>query len=229
MSLQKPTKNIQVTLAGKAIGISPEHLSITVLSILYAVGIVGMVLPIHPDFALLTPLNLLISLGTVLLFHPKWNLNTYIFLAVSYVIGFGSEVFGVQTGLLFGDYIYGRVLGPKIFGTPFMIGINWIMLVYCSGVLVNRFLSEKSLLLRAIAGATVMVLLDIFIEPVAIKYDFWTWPGQSAPPLHNFIGWWIVAIIVHFIFQKLLAGTQNKVGIALLALQFIFFISLNLF
>lgn len=221
-------QSIEITLSGKNWQVSYQNLAILVLIILYLVGIVGMALPIHPDFALLTPVNLLISLGLVLFFHSEWNQKTYLFLLLSYCIGFGAELVGVQTGLLFGDYHYGPVLGPKIMGTPLMIGINWILLAYSTGVLVNRFLLGKNIILKAVAGASLMVLLDIFIEPIAIQYDFWTWTDRLTPPMQNFVGWWIVAFFVHLIFQWLLPKTQNKVGLALLALQFIFFFTLNL-
>lgn len=219
---------LQLKIAGRAWQIGYADLSIIILSILYLVGIFGLTLPIHPDFALLTPVNLLISLALVLFFHPEWSQKTFLFLALCYLIGFGAELFGVQTGLLFGDYEYGPVLGPKLLGTPYMIGINWILLAYASGVLVNQLLPGKNKWLKAILGASIMVLLDIFIEPVAIEYDFWTWQGRSTPPLHNFIGWWIIAFFVHSIFQALQGHIKNKVGIALLILQFIFFITLNL-
>lgn len=221
-------KNIQIQLAGKRWIIETAQLAIAVLGILYAVGIAGLSIPLHPDFALLTPVNLLVSLAIVLLFHPDWSRNTLLFLVSCYAIGFGAEIFGVQTGLLFGNYQYGPVLGPKALDTPYLIGINWILLVYSSAVLVNQSLPGKNKWLKAAIGASIMVALDIFIEPVAIKYDFWTWQGRSNPPLHNFIGWWIVAFFVHFIFQAGQNTVKNKVGVALLILQFVFFITLNL-
>jgi putative membrane protein len=221
-------QQLQLNIGGKAWQIGYADLSITVLSILYLVGIFGLALPIHPDFVLLTPINLLISLALVLVFHPVWTRSTYLFILLCYVIGFGAELFGIQTGLLFGDYHYGPVLGPQLLGTPYMIGVNWILLAYGSGVLVNKWLNGKNKWLKALVGASIMVLLDIFIEPVAIEYDFWTWQGRNTPPLHNFVGWWIVAFLVHSIFQALQGNIKNKVGIALLILQFIFFITLNL-
>lgn len=219
---------LQLNMAGRAWQIGYADLSIAVLSILYVIGVLGLTIPIHPDFVLLTPVNLLISLALVLLFHPQWSKSTFIFLGGCYLIGFGAELLGVQTGLLFGEYDYGPVLGPQLKGTPYMIGINWILLAYSSGVLVNQLLSGKDQWLKAALGASIMVLLDVFIEPVAIEYDFWTWQGRNTPPLHNFIGWWIVAFLVHFIFQALQGHIKNKVGVALLMLQFIFFITLNL-
>ncbi|MCB1155806.1 carotenoid biosynthesis protein, partial [bacterium] len=72
-----------------------------------------------------------------------------------------------------------------------------------------------------------MVLLDIFIEPVAIRYDFWSWAG-GAPPLQNYVGWFLVSLPLLSLFALIQAGQRNKVALVLLALQFIFFITLNL-
>ncbi|GAB5552462.1 MAG: hypothetical protein Sapg2KO_20530 [Saprospiraceae bacterium] len=221
-------QQIELKLGNKSWALTYENLAIIVLSILYLVGIVGISIPIHPDFALLTPLNLLFSLATVLYFHPNWNRDSLLFLILCFGIGYGAEVFGVHTGLLFGSYEYGPVLGPKILETPLMIGVNWILLAYSSGMLINQLLPKQNKVIKAASAALVMVGLDIFIEPVAIKYDFWQWEGRTTPPLQNFFGWWLVAFIVLLFFTFLLKKQKNKVAIALLALQFIFFIALNL-
>lgn len=204
-----------------------ESHSMTVLIILYAVGIAGVALAIHPDFLLLTPANLLISLALVLYHHPQWTRSLWLFLPMAWLWGFGAELFGVQTGLLFGDYQYGRVLGWKLLDTPLMIGVNWVMLAYCTGMAANHILGPAHWLWRGLLASALMVLLDVFIEPVAIRYDFWSWAG-GTPPLQNYIGWFLVAFPLLSWFARIQSGRLNKVALVLLALQFIFFISLNL-
>lgn len=212
---------------GTTITWSAETLAIAVLAILYAVGIVGIVLPLHPDFVLLTPLNLLISLGLMLAFHRGWNINIIIFLIVSYLVGFGAELFGVQTGLLFGNYTYGRVLGPKLWGTPLMIGVNWVILAYASGVIANALLPRQHWLLRAALAAALMVALDVLIEPVAMRYDFWSWADDTVP-LRNYIGWFVVALPLLCIFTFTQPNARNKVAVALFIMQVVFFLMLNI-
>lgn len=208
--------------------LSPEQTSIVVLSILYAVGIVGVLLPIHADFILLTPLNLLVSVGLVLRHHSKWSRQTILYLIIAYTIGFGAELFGVQTGLLFGDYVYGRVLGPRIWGTPLMIGVNWLMLGYCAGVLSNVLLRGRSFWLRGTLAALLMVGLDVMIEPVAMAYGFWSWEGDTIP-LRNFLGWFAVAWPLELLFAYWHPALHNKVGVALFFLQIVFFGTLLIF
>lgn len=215
-------------------GLNKEKLIGINLIIVYIVGIVGILMPIHEDFILLTPINLLFSLSMVLLVHPTWNKQIITALIVAYCTGFGAEIAGVQTGLLFGEYQYGATLGPKIFGTPFMIGVNWAMLVYASSAIVNRHFTKVPIILKAAIGASFMVFLDLFIEPVAIKQDFWSW-GETGynsfivAPLQNYIVWWIIAfglILFTLLFTR---PFQNKIAELLYLLQLAFFIILNLF
>ena len=204
----------------------PQRTSILILLLLYTVGFLGIVLPIHRDFVLLTPVNLLVSLGLVLWNHERWEARTGWFIVLAYVLGFGAEVFGVQTGLLFGDYAYGRVLGPKLWGTPLMIGMNWVMLGYASGVTANRLLPGRHWLVRGTLAAVMMVALDVLIEPVAMRYGFWTWEG-GVVPLRNYIGWFVVALPIECLFAAIQGNSRNKVAVALFILQFFFFLALG--
>ena len=198
-------------------------LYIIILAIFYLVGIIGFVFSIHPDFVLLTPFQLLLSSALMLLAHPKWNQNLTRFIIICFLVGFGAEVFGVQTGILFGNYEYGRVLGFKLWETPLMIGVNWVLLAYSAGMLVNWAFTKWHWLFKTIMAAALMVLLDVLIEPVAVEYNFWTW-ATSEIPLQNYFGWFLVSLIVLSFFFRLLGNEQNKVGRALFILQILFFL-----
>jgi putative membrane protein len=202
--------------------LSKSDLMIAYLCIIYAVGITGILLPLHPDFILLTPLNLMISLVFMLWFHPQWSAKTWFFLAFSFFAGLAAEIFGVNTGLLFGTYSYGDVLGWKIWNTPLIIGVNWMLLSYSTGTTANVLFPKMHWIGRGIAAAIMMVVLDVLIEPAAIQLGFWSWP-EGAPPLQNFLGWFGVALPILLIFAYSQGEIRNKVGVALLVLQFLFF------
>ena len=53
------------------------------------------------------------------------------------------EFLGVNYGLLFGEYSYGKNLGPKLFGVPFLIGMNWVILTTISGSISNYITKGK--------------------------------------------------------------------------------------
>ncbi|MEL7123318.1 MAG: carotenoid biosynthesis protein [Bacteroidota bacterium] len=204
-----------------------ETIGIIVLAIVYAVGITAISLNINDNFIYLTPYNLLFSIGLVLWFHPEWSINRVIYLAICFFLGYFYEVVGVQTGLIFGNYAYGDVLGFKIWDTPPLIGVNWLMLVYCSGIIANHVFPKLPYFLKAIFAASLMVGLDFFIEPVAIAFNFWNWEGDVIP-IQNYIGWFIMALVLSFGFQFIFGKDRNKVAIALFILQLLFFIVLGI-
>jgi len=192
-----------------------------IIAIFYLVGIIGMAVPsVRPYFQMLTPFHLILSTVILLLFHRDWSIQFYIFSVLAFIIGFGAEVVGVQTGLIFGDYTYGTVLGPKILGVPLMIGVNWFLLVYITGVLVQKYLEND--ILAAILAALLMVFLDFLIEPVAIALDFWTWKSDDIP-LSNYLGWFAVAFLIQMIYRKMHFSKENPIAVFLLICLIVFF------
>ncbi|WP_051113364.1 carotenoid biosynthesis protein [Lunatimonas lonarensis] len=191
------------------------------ISIFHVVGIVGLYLEVsRPLFQLLTPFHLLMCAGILLYFHTDWSRSFWMFLLASFGIGMIAEIVGVQTGLLFGDYSYGPVLGLKLAGVPLIIGINWFILAYASGQLAANWI--KSPLIAAAAASLLMVVLDFVIEPVAITLDFWNWQGGEIP-LGNYIGWFLVAFLIQLIYQNLPLVRENQISTYLLLNLFLFF------
>lgn len=198
-----------------------------VLLILYTVGIIGIGTNIWPPFILLTPINLLASLGLVLWNHSSKNAQLILFVCLVFTIGWTAEWFGVRTGLLFGQYAYGKSLGPKVAETPLMIGINWVMITYAAGMVTNQWAAQQKTWIKIILAAVLMVGIDFFIEPVAPLLDFWRWEHNEVP-IQNYWGWLWIALLVQFIFFKLFGKEQNKAGSALFFIQLGFFVILNI-
>ena len=107
-----------------------------------------------------------------------------------------------------------------------MIGVNWIILVYAVGVSMEAS-RLKSPVFKAFAGALVLVLLDVLIEPIAIKFDYWGWT-QNSIPLQNYLAWFIVSFAMLGLFNYLKFNKENRAAVVLLGTQFAFFIALNL-
>jgi len=201
---------------------------IRVLIILYIVGIAGVTIPLHDQFMLLTPLNLLTTFFIAVWADKNKSARLYLALGICYLSGLIIELVGVQSGVLFGEYSYGATLGPKIWGTPLIIGVNWAMLVYGTASISNKLFLNKNILLRAAFAATLMVALDVLIEPVAGYYDFWRW--SDAPinalivaPIQNYTTWWIAAFILNILFLKMVPELKNVVIEVLFYLQSVFF------
>jgi uncharacterized membrane protein len=199
-----------------------QYLSIGILVLFHLIGIGGVMLGDSQEFLSLTPLNLLLTLLIILINHHYWK-NWWIFL-LSYLAGLGIEIIGVNTGWPFGEYVYGPVLGPKIFSTPLMIGVNWLMLLYATNA-IAKSLSGHWILRAAIAGA-LMTFLDLLIEPVAIKLDFWTWSADSVP-LANYFSWFVIATLLSAVWQRLQIDMNRKIAVAVFGVQMGFFLILN--
>jgi len=197
------------------------------LIIIYIVGVCGIVLT-NPDhqqlFLQITPLNLIITIFFTLLFHKKWNSTFIASGLIVLLFGFFVEVIGVKTGVIFGTYWYGKTLGLKLLEVPVLIGANWFLLVYLISTVFNKI---KNIFLFAGISAAVMTLLDVFIEPVAIRLDFWQWQNNVIP-LQNYIAWYLISFLLFLFFRKVNGNTQNRIAIIVLAIQFLFFAILNL-
>jgi len=201
---------------------SKNTIAASILIILYTVGIIGIGGDFDDRIVLLTPINLLLSVGLAFWVHPGPYPPLWKLVGICFLTGVGIEMLGVQTGLIFGSYQYGPVLGPKILGTPLMIGVNWTMLVYAAGSTINAVFKNQPIFLKSLFGAAMLTTLDFLIEPVAIMLDFWRWEHQVVP-MQNYIAWFFVALPLLAAYFIILKKTSNKVAILLLLLQFLFF------
>jgi len=112
------------------------------------------------------------------------------------VYGFGIEILGLTTGVLFGDYKYTAVLGPGMFGVPYALVSSWMVVTaFAVFVLVSLRIPRKW---WVIVGPVVMVILDLILEPAATgPMGAWIWEstgGYYGVPINNFVGWFIASI-----------------------------------
>ena len=196
-------------------------LIIGLLILYYAVG-TGLFLmqETKPLFKLLTPVSLIMSFGAVLVNHKEWSWKWMLSFGIVFLVSLLAEIIGVQTGVLFGEYVYGKTLGVKILDAPIMIGLNWLMLVYCTAALANHTRINKTG--RIFFGAGLMVAYDLVLEYVAPGMDMWYWEGPY-PGLRNFIIWFVLALGFHTLFQKSDLTIDNKPARYLFGIQFLFF------
>lgn len=190
---------------------------------MHLAGIIGLMTPWRGFFQNFTPLHILVMTALLLRFGNMGK--PYLLAAGLVALGtFLVEMTGVQTGLLFGDYTYGSTLGPKVLGTPLVIGANWVLLSFSIAHLLRSL--HLSLPVKAMLAATLMVGLDVFIEPVAMAFDFWSW-DQGTVPMHNYVGWWVVSVLVFLGLFRWLRFGENDMAAWLLLAQLGFFLSLN--
>ena len=202
-----------------------ENICSLIIILFHFVGLYGFLNTELIDlFIALVPLHLMLMLLLMIITGYDGSGNFLVFALVVYSAGFLIEVAGVNTGLIFGSYIYGRTLGLQIWQTPLLIGVNWLILVYTTGIVLTAYNLSKYMF--ALLGAVVLVVVDFLIEPVAIKYDYWNWAG-GVIPLQNYLGWFVVAFAMFLFFEKMTFRKQNSAAIVLFVAQICFFIILN--
>ena len=181
-------------------------------------GIVGILYVDSQWFVGATPINLTLSFSLLLLTGRREK-KALIVAIIAFITGMIAEGLGVNYGLIFGHYDYGDALGMKIYGVP----VNWcqlvdfnIMLWAIATDLTDAFFS------RVLLGVGLMLLLDFVIEPIAPILDFWEFDNGIAP-MQNYLGWFAIALPLHFLYQKLNVQIKGNFTHHLYLLQIIFF------
>ncbi|WP_378180799.1 carotenoid biosynthesis protein [Aquimarina sp. SS2-1] len=182
-------------------------------------GIIGILIGYEDWFLSLTPLNLLLYL-MLILWNSRINVTLFLALLVPFSIGMITEYLGVNHGLIFGNYQYGENLGSKVLGVPWIIGVNWALLVYCTAAISKKI--HQNIVISSFIAAVLMVALDVIIEVSAPRFDFWEFKG-GVVPIQNYLGWLATAFVAHIVFQKILKNLQFTLSVHIFLAIFIFF------
>ncbi|MEY4660628.1 MAG: hypothetical protein RLZZ42_580 [Bacteroidota bacterium] len=206
----------------------PLYISVFLAVLVHVSGAIGMSFYDKAFFVSFTPVNLLLMLF-LLIWNEEQLSRTFMWaLLVAALTGIASEMTGVHTGLLFGHYQYGEVLGFKFMDVPLLIGLNWFCIVYCaylmmlklSGTTINRWL-------LAAGTGLLATLFDWIMEPVAVELGFWKWENDIIP-VYNFFCWWLISTLLGFFFYSLRLKAENPFAVYLFIIQFLFFFLLQL-
>ena len=215
----------------------------TAIAILFhTIGLIGLLFFDKTFFLQSTLINLLLML--ILLVWTQTGKNRWFsFLLMScFFIGMGVEMIGVQTGILFGNYSYGAVMGCKVLDTPLILGVNWFIVVYCSGMSVytlkSRLIDRTSswaagmkIKFKAIpiilGGALLTTFYDWLMEPVAVRLGYWRWNGDGSIPVYNYVCWFLISGLLLSIFHVAKFEKLNKFAVNLMLIQLLFFLLLR--
>ena len=205
-----------------------EKTALAVIVVFHLAGLIllnwssGILYALTIDFV---PINLILTTLLVVKFQMEYSSRFWAFCGFAFICGFLVEMAGVNTGLIFGPYSYGEVLGPGLFGTPYIIGLNWFLLSYCALCLLDLF--SWANWLKFLLACGLMVGLDYLIEPVAIRLHFWAWEDNMIP-VQNYLGWAILSAIIFT--QPFLYSFKRKNRVAAIAfiVQVLFFLFQNI-
>jgi len=136
-----------------------------------------------------------------------WS-RTGLFFAVSAVVSYLMEAVGVQTGLIYGQYHYGDMLGPKLGPVPVIIPLAWFMMIYPSWMVARAMLNGVNtstlpgITALAVVAAFVMTGWDMVMDPGMAASGNWIWEKGGAyfgVPRHNYLGWLLTTFLVYWI------------------------------
>jgi putative membrane protein len=135
--------------------------------------------------------------------------------------GFIFELIGVHTGALFGSFTFSGVLGFRILGVPFAIGVLWFLVTLAAWHIVNFGKLDTSSKFLLAGGLVVMV--DLILEQFAYQYNLWAW-RLGAVPFVNYLSWFILAEAIFYLYFRFIKTIKPSLYIAgtlpLLALFF---------
>jgi len=169
------------------------------------------------------PLYRLLFLGlpvVLLILHSLIILSTLralFFIALASFTGWTMEVWGLKAGTFFGGHYVYKTNQLALSDVPLSVILYWAVFIYAGYCIVNSFIfwlnkqkpsrDQKNLWLLPIAvflDGWVVVAIDLFMDPLQVQSGSWIWL-EGGPyfgvPIGNFIGWFIVTIIVTGIFR----------------------------
>jgi putative membrane protein len=203
------------------------RMSIFFLWLINISGFFGMLSDQNEFFLSTTPYVLSLTLLLLILSHDLSNKKSKIGLMLIFLFGLIVELLGVNYGLFFGDYSYGANLGSKIYGVPYVIGFNWVLLIIVTGSVSDKLIKGKEIY-KIIFASFLMVLIDLLMEKSAPKLDFWEFV-ISPVPFSNYLWWFIFSLCFQYIFFKTVKTREYYLSSNILVIQFIFFGMLAVF
>jgi len=170
--------------------------------------------------------------------HLGWK-KTFCFTVIGYLIAFASEFSSINTGIPYGWYYYIDTTKTQelwIAGVPFFDSLSYVFLTYCSYTAAlltvspvkayrwNLVTLETRSIRRSFSvlllASLYQAFLDIVIDPVALQGRRW-FLGQIygyreagihfGVPLSNYIGWFVISLLLVFALQRIDAGVARRV------------------
>jgi bisanhydrobacterioruberin hydratase len=172
------------------------------LWLLYGIGFVGHVSDTLLPLALKFTSFIFLLTGVVILYFAfkEGDIKFLIWFLFSYIILFTSEILGVKTGIIFGDYLYSDFLGPAYFGVPLIISFNWIFILLGSVYIASLAVEKVSL--QALLAGTIAVVYDMMLQAAVKKLLYWEW-YEGIVPIWNYYSWFFLGALLAWLYQKL--------------------------
>jgi putative membrane protein len=133
---------------------------------------------------------------------------TAAYVVITLGVGLAVEAVGHSTNYPFGSYDYTDELSAKVLGVPWVIPLAWSMMTYPALVAAQRLCRRAWT--TPLVGALALASWDVFLDPQQVDAGYWVWefPTPSPPlvdgiPWTNFAGWFLVALVLMLLLDRL--------------------------
>jgi putative membrane protein len=175
------------------------------LAFLHVCGVILSVLIDVETISKLTPYFLIFAIVSVLYVTGAFrSKSTSILLGLIGIFGLIAESIGVKTGVLFGSYSYGTVLGISVLAVPLLVGVLWIFVSWL-GLAIAQMTNAWVGVVFAVVW---IVLYDVFLEPFAVATGMWSWDSGTIP-LRNYFTWFVLSLLFIGILKYKKAVVRN--------------------
>ena len=136
-----------------------------------------------------------------------------IFLLLSGLLALWFEYAWVQYCIPYGCFVYGDVLGVKIWNTvPRTVFIGRTPLIIWVYAILRKYVHNAGLLI--ILWAILLTLIDMVLDPGAVLLGFWSFDAGGwyyNIPWSNFLGWLVSGWVGMVLATVLLKNTNNNI------------------
>lgn len=198
------------------------------LWLLYGVALVGHLSDTLFPIALKLTSFIFLLAGLIILYFAfkEGDIKILIWFLISYITLFTAEIIGVQTGFIFGDYLYTDLLGPAYFGVPLLISFNWLFILL--GTVYIASLAEEKIILNSLLAGTIAVVYDMMLQEAVKKLLYWEW-YEGIVPIFNYYSWFFLGAFLALIYRKLGITLKDPIHLHFYLINLTFYGLLALF
>jgi uncharacterized membrane protein len=179
-------------------------------------ALLQIAVPLTDDRAgLTTAVVVAFAVTTTLLAAMAWGRSRAVAAGAVVLAGaLALEAVGTRTGWPFGEYEYGDALRPTVAGVPLAVGLAWWAMAVPARDVAARLVAPGWR--RVALGAVALTAWDVLLDPQMVDEGFWTWDGGGPwrdVPLSNYVGWFLVSVVVMVVLDRLLPGSGRGPGL----------------
>ena len=173
-----------------------------------------------PDFGRLLATG--VGFGLLVLLFFAWRFGPARAAAFAILAGLFPAIMDFLSSFAVSNYNYPGQTRAWVFAYIFFgwIGVCGTCLLIAEGILAPAgadILSAAGLRWQApLLAAVIAVLLDLFIDPVAVAIGYWVWsvPGNAyhGIPLLNFVGWFVLMLLAPLAWIEVCRQPARKPG-----------------